>query len=212
MPGKLTIDFILIIESMLDYYEGLKEAYAANSKLSSTTYQGLGVIDIIEIIMRKKATNKEESNVVDMKLITASVCKFFLMYTRKIEIKIGDQPVTRYYPIRPEGTFFRMQNKEYYLERIEKGNAVQRMKQLMISEMDLSAKYVSNYWIYRFTNFPFFSEITRYERLWTFLCIILSIILNIFIISKYSIIDGEPRKEGFLQAFADSIFNIITYA
>lgn len=81
--------------------------------------------------------------------------------------------VIRYFPALPDSTFFRSSNKEYYLDRVKKGSQVERMKDLMNAEIDLAATYRSNYRIYRYTNFPIISEITRWERAWNILCILL---------------------------------------
>ena len=172
------------------YYSGLKKAYSLNPSLSKLSYQGFDVFQSISWIGRKIIGGKYVEPV-DM---MASVCRFFVLYIRKAEIKYGETKVLQYFPALPEATFFRANNKEYYLDHIKKGSAVERMKELVDSEIDLASKYRAGYMIYKITNFPIGSEIVRWDRLWIIMCILLSIVLNIFILATYTITNEDAES------------------
>lgn len=169
---------------MSDYFRGLKKAYYLNPSLSKLSYQGFGVFQAIGWLGKKVIGS--QIGQVDPEEMMASVCRFFILYIRKVEIKYGETKVLRYFPALPEATFFRAINKEYFLDHVKVASAVERMKELVDSEMDLSSRYEAGYMIYKATNFPITSEIVRWNHAWIIMCILLSILLNIFILATYT--------------------------
>ena len=70
---------------MDDYYKGLKEAYSKNPSLSKVTYQGFGTFQLLTWCWKKIFKGKPLSEVDNVEMM-ASICRFFVLYSRKVEI------------------------------------------------------------------------------------------------------------------------------
>lgn len=75
----------LLTDSMDDYYKGLKEAYSKNPSLSKVTYQGFGTFQLLTWCWKKIFKGKPLSEVDNVEMM-ASICRFFVLYSRKVEI------------------------------------------------------------------------------------------------------------------------------